>query len=449
MPLLYIPLDISKCCNYLGIQNSKYVNKYIYNKFSEFYDDKFCPYEIINKNTKYICGNKIKDGSSYCKKHNKNNNVNKKQVFYCIAKSCRRTSCGRKVKGPNQLCVFHNKSHKNNPQNDNYDDKKNKFKDEITNIINKGINTNSLYDIIDKQKRKRMNLNKFKFTCLYLMYNRKRQINVKNNINEIIKYSFNTNELYKIVENIKNRNENFGNKSYYHYICKNTNIIEISRKLHKNNMQLIIYKDNNLESFNSYMNNKYKKYLKNKKKNEKKKNKFPEIKKEEKIIEKVNYEENELILKDIKNFISKEISLKIINDDIKLEQLKLIVNFIDSIKYNKYFKFYCNFIKTNIYKLLNLSNASNIICHDYKYKNVIIFNRNKDINLKKILLDIDFEIYEIPQKTISWFGNKNGLYDYTNKYNIDLDSKGIKIYKKEDISKKHKLNIDQLIVFYC
>lgn len=34
----------------------------------------------------------------------------------------------------------------------NYDDKKNKFKDEITNIINKGINTNSLYDIIDKQK---------------------------------------------------------------------------------------------------------------------------------------------------------------------------------------------------------------------------------------------------------------------------------------------------------
>lgn len=137
------------------------------------------------------------------------------------------------------------------------------------------------------------------------MYNRKRQINVKNNINEIIKYSFNTNELYKIVENIKNKNENLGNKSYYHYICKNTNIIEIPRKLHKNNMQLIIYKDNNLEYFNSYMNNKYKKYLKNKKKNEKKKNKKnkpPEIKKEEKV----NYEENELILKDFKILLVKK-----------------------------------------------------------------------------------------------------------------------------------------------
>jgi hypothetical protein len=202
------------------------------------------------------------------------------------------------------------------------------------------------------------------------------------------------------------------------------------------------------------MNIRYKKYLKNKKKNEKKKSKkksiieTPEIKTENKIIVKVDYEKNKLEFKKINFFLFERIQ-KHQNDVDKIEKLKLIINFIDSIKYNKYFKFYCHFIAANIHNLLNLSNVSNIPRSDYKYKNVIIFNKNKDMNLKKILLDIDFEINEIPQKTISWLGNNNGLYDYTKKYNIDLNESGIKIYKKEDKFKKHVLNIDQLIVFYC
>lgn len=100
--------------------------------------------------------------------------------------------------------------------------------------------------------------------------------------------------------------------------------------------------------------------------------------------------------------------------------------------------------------LLNLNNISTTVClDDYKYKKVIIFNKNKDMNLKKILLDLEFEINDVPKKQISWFGNKNGLYDYINKYNIYIEKLGINIYKKEDTLKKHKLNKDQLIIFYC
>lgn len=126
-----------------------------------------------------------------------------------------------------------------------------------------------------------------------------------------------------------------------------------------------------------------------------------------------------------------------------------MLDFIKNIKFNKHFVFYCNFIMKNIDKLLNLNNVSNnVFLDDYKNKKVIIFNK-KDINLDKILMDISYEINEIPEEKISWIGNKNGLYNYSNRYNINITENGINIYKNEDKLQKHKLNIDQLIVFYC
>jgi hypothetical protein len=59
---------------------------------------------------------------------------------------------------------------------------------------------------------------------------------------------------YTIINDIKNKNENFGNKYYYHYISEYRNIIEVPKF-----------------SYNPQdMKNKYKKYIKNKKKNNKK-----------------------------------------------------------------------------------------------------------------------------------------------------------------------------------
>ena len=218
----------------------------------------------------------------------------------------------------------------------------------------------------------------------------------------------------------------------------------------KNNMKIIVYNKFGYEAINKYTNDKIRKYIKNKKKKNKKTNKPPKIKISDTQINNIeiiefNIKENESLFKNVIKFISLKIK-----DNGDIEKVNLIIKFIESIKYNKYFKFYCNFIKTNINMLLNLNNISTTVClDDYKYKKVIIFNKNKDMNLKKILLDLEFEINDVPKKQISWFGNKNGLYDYINKYNIYIEKLGINIYKKEDTLKKHKLNKDQLIIFYC
>lgn len=427
MPLLYIPLDISKCCEYLNIPNSKYVNKYIYDKFSEFFDYKFCPFEI-NKSKNYICGSKIKENEKYCKKHSQNNKVNKKQIFYCIAKSCRRNQCGRKVKLPNQMCSFHNKENKKDSQNKYLLNIDTFYFKEYKNYLN---NVDYNYDDIIYKK--------YKFN---------------NEIVDIVKHTFNTNSLYKIIDNVKNNIENLGNKTYYHFIYKKQIMLsEIPTLLHNpDDMKIITYNDYGYEITNQYIKDRIKRYIKNKKKNkkrkEKNKNKTPEteFKVEENTvnIEKVDYVDNDLLLRKIIKFIN----LKLDIDNI--DEINIIINFIESIRYNKYFKFYCNFINTNIDKLLNLNNISNTeYLDDYKYKKAIIFNKNKNMNLKKILIDINFEIDVIPHKRVSWFGNKSGIIDYHNKYNVDIEKTGIKIYKKNDTMKKHKLNIDQLIIFYC
>lgn len=464
MPLQYIPLNISKCCEKYNIPNNKYINKYIYEQFIELIETTFCPFELIKgKNKKNICGNKIKNGDKYCKRHNKVTiKDNNREKYYCNSKSYRRNMCGRLVKKPNELCCFHKKNNKINIENEEKNNP-NQFNISNLSIVEfDHLNNKKEYNKIIPSKYKR---NKKKTKCVFLdnLNNFNKQIDLK--MYEIFD-DFYQYEKINYDYDYKNRNikcillddfdKKLGTKSYFHYIHKryNTNIVEIPKNLEKKNMQIILYKDNNLDSFNSYMNIRYKKYLKNKKKNEKKKSKkksiieTPEIKTENKIIEKVDYKKNELNLKKIKGFLAEKI-YENKNNVNNLEKLKLIFNFIDSIKYNKYLEFYCHLIAANINNLLNLSNVSNTPLSKFKYKNVIIFNRNKDMNLKKILLDIDFEINEIPQKTISWLGNNNGLYDYTKKYNIDLNESGIKIYKKEDKFKKHILNIDQLIVFYC
>lgn len=406
MPLLYIPLNISKCCNYLNIPDSKYFNKYIYEFFEHLYDYNFCPFEITkNKNTKYICGNRIKDNEKYCKKHNKNDKINKKQIFYCISKSCRRSQCGRKVRSPNQLCVFHNKNDKKNISQNNYN-----------------------YDGIIYEK--------YKF---------------KDEITDIVKHTFNTDILYKIVDNIKDKNENLGNKSYYHFIYKKQIMLtEIPRLLHNpDNMKIIPYNEYGYETTNQYIKDRIKRYIKNKKKNKKKKNKKPKIEIVDKLkdnIENIEYniKDNDFLFKDIIKFINLD------RNENNEESIDEIIKFINCIKYNKYLKFYCNFIKTNIKKLLNLNNFSNTVyLNDFKYKKAIIFNKNKKNDLINILREINYELDIIPQKRISWFGNTMSIIDYSNKYIIDIEKTGIKIYKKEDTMKKNKLNIDQLFVFYC
>jgi hypothetical protein len=194
MPLIYIPLDISKCCEYLNIENNKYVNKYIYNKFSDFFDNKFCPFKI-NKNKSYICGNKIKNVSKYCKKHNK---CVKKQVFYCISKSCRRSSCGRKVKGPNQLCFFHkNKIDEHDKQlsqnnfilniNNSYFEEYKKY---LYNIDNYNDIIYETYASEFLSYKNYLNNINYDDNIIYEKYI------IENNIKDIVKYTFNTDLLH-------------------------------------------------------------------------------------------------------------------------------------------------------------------------------------------------------------------------------------------------------------
>lgn len=194
------------------------------------------------------------------------------------------------------------------------------------------------------------------------------------------------------------------------------------------------------------------KNIKNRKKKNKnkKKNKPQEIEISDKQIDnteiiKLNIKDNDFLYKDIIKFIN---SNK--NNKNKEDEIKEIINFVENIRYNKYFKFYCNFIKTNINKLINLNNFSNkVYLDDFKYKKVMIFNKNKNMNIKNIFTDIRYELDVVPRKHISWFGNKSGIIDYYNKYIIDIEKTGINIYKKDDTLKRNKLNINQLIIFYC
>lgn len=454
MPLTYIPLNISKCCEYLDIPNTKYVNKYIYNKFVDFYSNKFCPYEIIKPNGEYvICGKRIKEENIYCKQHyNNNENKEVKQIFYCIGKSRRKKyGCGRIVKNSNEFCCFHNKDKKlknNKKELEIYSD--------IKNVINNSFNTNLLYNIVDKIKRKNILMNKLKFLCLFLVYRKK--IEIKNKINEdikdIVKYSFNTNSLYKIVNNIKKDNENFGNKYYERIIDEKEAVLLRTTGIFGNtvNMKIIPYNVYGYETINKYTNDKIKRYIKNKKKNMKKKK---NNKKNEVVMDidvKNDIKLNPFIIENTLHFIDTFIGENKGKKD--LSNSIHILSFLKKIKNNTYLQFYSNFIKINIDKLLDLKINTKINTEKLIYKKVIIFNKfnknsNKNNDINYILSEIIYEISEIPHKTISWFGDISSIYDYTNKYVIDIVKEGINIYRKDDIQKKNKLDIDKLHIFYC
>src|SRR3984893_5624670 len=151
MPLLYIPLNISKCCEELKIPKNNTVNKYIYDIFADFYEESFCSFELIKgKNKNSICGLRVKEGK-YCKRHKKFENnekkiIIKKEKFHCQAKSFRRDTCGRYVKNLNELCTFH--KNKNDTGN------------------------------LDKTKRIKYLLNKFKFICLFIICKKKKKENI-------------------------------------------------------------------------------------------------------------------------------------------------------------------------------------------------------------------------------------------------------------------------------
>lgn len=97
-----------------------------------------------------------------------------------------------------------------------------------------------------------------------------------------------------------------GNKSYYHYISKNEDIIFNYDK----NMQLILYKENGFEATNNYMISRIKKYKINKKKNINKKRK----KKLNKILDVGNEVTEKDIINDEEKTHCLNIEMKIINE---------------------------------------------------------------------------------------------------------------------------------------
>lgn len=110
MVLKYIPLDIHKCCKELNLKNSNTVNKEIYEKFINYFDNNFCKFILQHgKNKENLCGRLSKYGE-YCGLHKNCNNdkKTKKEYFYCISKSIRNNRCKRKVKKEGELCKYHN-----------------------------------------------------------------------------------------------------------------------------------------------------------------------------------------------------------------------------------------------------------------------------------------------------------------------------------------------------
>jgi hypothetical protein len=394
MPLYYIPLNINKCCEKLNIINSKYINKYIYDAFSEFYENTFCSFELTTgKNVGSICGSRIKNNEKYCQRHikslykiNTKKEIVEKKRFYCISKSCRRTSCGRLVKGPNEVCNFHKNKSKGNNYILNIDEFYFKeYKKYLYNIDN--------YDDIIYET----------YSSEYINY-KKYLNNVNYNYDDIIyrKYKFDN----EIVENIKSIDCNLPD-----YDNETLNI------------------SNNIE--NSLSLNKKKKKKKNKNKN-----------KGKVIINNIDENINSSI--DIKNVIY---NINLNNNGNNKKEIDIILSSIEKLKYNKYIDLYLQFLSSNIKILLNLNDKSNNINKDRNgYSKVIIFNKN--IELETIIRDIIYDIDDIHKNTITWFGNKLNIIDYNKKYNIDMNKNCINIYKIDDIGKINKLNIDSLLILY-
>ena len=63
---------------------------------------------------------------------------------------------------------------------------------------------------------------------------------------------------------------------------------------------------------------------------------------------------------------------------------------------------------------------------------------NKLIDLKYLLVELNYEIDIVPLKSITWFGYTRSVIDYSNKYIIDMDMHQINIYKKK---KKRIVNV--------
>lgn len=429
MPLLYIPLNISKCCKKYNIPDNKYVNKQIYENFLEIIENNFCPFELITgKNIGNICGAKIKKDEKYCKRHIKYlNNINtkdeliRKKKFYCSSKSYRRINCGRLVKGSNEICSFH----KNKINNNNYILNLDTFYfKEYKNYLYSMDNYNDIiYEMYSSEySTYKKYLNNIYYDYDDIVY---KKYKFDNEIIDIVKHSFNTDILYKIVDMTRKDNKKLIN-------CKKNDCIlpEI------NNEKLNIFKNNeNLLS-------------KKKKKKNKKKKKIND----NKYIKTIKIKEN--IKKNIiDNMIFNICSNHNDDNDDQVDDILPIINYMND-KHNTILtKKICQIILSNINCLLKLNNNIVNIERIWNgkieytgYKNVIIFD--KSTKLINIFSNIILLIEKIDQGTVLWFNHKDNLIDYKKKYNIDMDKEGINIYKIDDNEKKNKLNIDSLLILY-
>lgn len=387
--------------------------------------------DLFNYNKKYKirtshkCNYPRSQNRGYC-----NRNCFTQYCNYHMKKSCNQIKSDNSSSNSDDFCRISNKIDENlNPQhiyfnqiNTNKSDKNHLIFPNFSIIDLDYLNNEKEYNKIIPLDHKK---NKTNLKCIFLdninNYNKSAELKLYEIFDDSYKYE-------RLNYHDNNNNKKSGK-------CVFLNDISDESQINSNKSSDLI----NIDS----------KKKKKKKKKNKNKNKPPKIEIFDKKIDNTeiiefNIKDNELLYKNIIKFINSN------KNKNKEEEINEIINFIENIRYNKYFKFYCKFIKTNINILLNLNNFSNkVYLDDFKYKKVMIFNKNKNICLKNIFTDIRYELDVVPQKNISWFGNTKGIIDYHNKYIIDIEKTGIKIYKKSDIKKEHKLNIDQLIVFYC
>lgn len=175
-----------------------------------------------------------------------------------------------------------------------------------------------------------------------------------------------------------------GNKSYYHYISKNEDIIFNYDK----NMQLILYNENGFEATNNYMISRIKKYKINKKKNINKKRK--------KKLKKVLDVGDEVTEKDILNDEEKthclNIEMKIINEKYGLrlefidEEIKRLMDDRKDIKNKE--KNYISILKW--YKGLNFIYYRKINEHLHELLNKVIKERENVSTVSSFYDDIKY-----------------------------------------------------------
>lgn len=183
-----------------------------------------------------------------------------------------------------------------------------------------------------------------------------------------------------------------GNRNYYHYINKSYNsyITELPSGFNKNNMQMIVYKENGFEVTNNYIVNRIKIYIKNKKKNKKKSNR----------------NKSKRIQKEVHEIIKKNITEKDIDkDDEKTYCLNMEFRII-----NKKYGLEFDFIEKEIKKIMEQRNKAK--------------EENRNPNLTLLILKKINEIFnrEINKEINDFLNNikKNKhLYD---KYHILIDS---------------------------